>query len=217
MPADIASVIAKVEKMFRVRSSYVGTLFRKLDTEKSGFLRRAQFDALLRNFGFLLTQDEVLSVMHHFDPPENGQISLAAFCKAFYAPEDGSCRKVETRALDDNYMELCTIKERQKEEGEATRTAVKKMSALLNARPSIIAKLRVEWGHMIRAGTSRLVSAELLKEVFQRCSVVFELDTYQRVLDTFSRLDSRKPLDLNDFCRYLRASYSDFSASRGDF
>merc|ERR1711966_10249 len=65
----------------------VRDVFRRFDADRNGVLCYHEWERALQKFGFMLSPEETLAVMMHFDANREGQVDYGAFCDRVLDPD----------------------------------------------------------------------------------------------------------------------------------
>eukprot|EP00397_Hematodinium_sp_SG-2012_P016617 GEMP01016962.1.p1 GENE.GEMP01016962.1~~GEMP01016962.1.p1 ORF type:complete len:780 (+),score=106.92 GEMP01016962.1:40-2340(+) len=215
--ADLTSVLQKLGSSLRSGSANMRVLFRQLDIDGSSVLSKAKFEKLLRNIGYNLLEDEVLTVMRYFDKNLEGRVTFDAFCEVLSSlgclvdeDEDPSVRMKNYDKAE--YSKLANFQQTSCDESSATRDAMKAIGSVIHARPSIERTLIAEFTHLRseRFNLTRQVDPELIQEAFKRCGCEFDLADVQRVCNHLN--PGKKTMEHTKFMQLIKASYHDFAA-----
>merc|ERR1711907_485720 len=79
---DLQAVLEKLREGMPQQFPLVRDIFRRFDTDHNGVITLQEFRQALQKFGFMLSDEEVLILMRHFDKRQDGQISYNEFCDA---------------------------------------------------------------------------------------------------------------------------------------
>jgi len=78
--SDVTEIVNKLKEKFREQSVLIRDTFRKVDEDKSGSLNMTEFRAALKKFNFVVSDQELISIMRKFDPDGDGSIKYDEFC-----------------------------------------------------------------------------------------------------------------------------------------
>merc|ERR1712019_35763 len=79
---DLAAVLEKLRESMRQQFPLVRDIFRRFDSNHDGVITTAEFKKGLEKFSFMLSDEEAVTLMQHFDAREDGQVSYNEFCDA---------------------------------------------------------------------------------------------------------------------------------------
>merc|ERR1712025_346844 len=79
---DLAAVLEKLREAMRQQFPGVRDVFRKFDSDHDGVLTKDEFKKALEKWGYMITPEEALVIMKHFDTRQDGQVSYNEFCDA---------------------------------------------------------------------------------------------------------------------------------------
>merc|ERR1719160_802711 len=128
-PVDLQCVLEKVRDGMRQQFPLVRDIFRRFDTDHNGVITLQEFRQSLHKFGFLLSEEEVLVLMRHFDARQDGQVTYNEFCDALL-DEDCTCEMLKSKTPidprpDQAYNERAESKAKERAETEKVRKAVR--------------------------------------------------------------------------------------------
>merc|ERR1719277_1216892 len=128
---DLGAVLEKLRESMRQQFPLVRDIFRRFDTDHDGVLTMAEFKKGLEKFGFMLSDEEAVTLMQHFDTREDGQVSYNEFCDALLE-EDFTTSMLKTKPalkthFDPGYAGRATVKATERLETDAVRKAVREI------------------------------------------------------------------------------------------
>merc|ERR1712193_144048 len=97
---DLQAVLEKLREGMRQQFPLVRDIFRRFDTDHNGVITKQEFSQALHKFGFLLSEEEVLVLMRHFDARQDGQVTYNEFCDALL-DEDCTCEMMKVKPAID--------------------------------------------------------------------------------------------------------------------
>merc|ERR1711907_635192 len=97
---DLQAVLEKLREGMRQQFPLVRDIFRRFDTDHNGVLTTQEFRQGLQKFGFMLSDEEVLIIMRHFDKRQDGQVSYNEFCDALLDEDFTKVMMNSKQALD---------------------------------------------------------------------------------------------------------------------
>merc|ERR1712188_19476 len=117
---DLQAVLEKMREGMRQQFPLVRDIFRRFDTDHNGVITLQEFRQALQKFGFMLSDEEVLILMRHFDKRQDGQVSYNEFCDALL-DEDCTCEMMKVKApidprSDAEYDERAALKGQERAE-----------------------------------------------------------------------------------------------------
>merc|ERR1712025_156798 len=125
---DLQAVLEKLREGMRQQFPLVRDVFRRFDTDHNGVITLQEFRQALHKFGFMLSDDEVLILMRHFDKRQDGQVTYNEFCDALL-DEDCTSEMMKMKAIDDrpdpNYNSRAALKAQERVETDKVRKAVR--------------------------------------------------------------------------------------------
>merc|ERR1712070_272300 len=162
-----------------------------------------EFKQSLQKFGFMLSDEEVLILMRHFDKRQDGQITYNEFCDALL-DEDCTCEMMKVKApidasSDPAYNERAAAKSDERAETEKVRKAVRELGDVFYKHVGMMQKIFKEFTHMTHKNhvTVEQVHAALLKIGF-----AFDVEDIQRAV-TFVVPDA--DLDAIDYVYFMQS------------
>merc|ERR1719252_226416 len=93
---DLQAVLEKLRESMRQQFPLVRDIFRRFDTDHNGVITLQEFRSALQKFGFMLSDEEVLILMRHFDKRQDGQVTYNEFCDALL-DEDFTCEMMKVK------------------------------------------------------------------------------------------------------------------------
>jgi hypothetical protein len=212
---DLQAVLEKLREGMRQQFPLVRDIFRSCDTDHNQVLTLQEFKQALQKFGFQLTEDEVTTIMRHFDSRKDGQVSYNEFCDALL-DEDFSSEMLHAKprldtSKDDDYAMRAQQKAYERGETEKVRKAVREVGDVFYKHTGMMQKIFKELTHMTHLNhvTCEQIHAALLKVGF-----MFDIEDIQRcVLFIIPDAD----LDAIDYIfvvKSLISSYHDICAVR---
>merc|ERR1711904_171169 len=134
---DLQAVLEKFREGMRQQYPLVRDVFRRFDTDHNGVVTLQEFRQALQKFGFMLTDEEVLILMRHFDKRQDGQITYNEFCDALL-DEDCTCEMMKVKdpidaRSDAAYNERVAMKHHERTETDKVRKAVRDWRSILQA------------------------------------------------------------------------------------
>merc|ERR1711985_93986 len=78
--SDVTEIVNKLKVKFNEQSVLIRDTFRKFDKDHSGSLNMAEFRDILNKFHFVVTDQELITIMRKFDPNGDGSIRYDEFC-----------------------------------------------------------------------------------------------------------------------------------------
>merc|ERR1719230_1200785 len=78
--SDVTAIVEKLKEKFREQSVLIRDTFRRFDRDHSGSLNMAEFREVLNKFHFVVTDQELITIMRKFDPNGDGSIRYDEFC-----------------------------------------------------------------------------------------------------------------------------------------
>merc|ERR1712070_959702 len=129
--ADLQAVLEKLREGMRQQFPLVRDIFRRFDTDHNGVITKQEFSQALHKFGFLLSEEEVLVLMRHFDARQDGQVTYNEFCDALL-DEDYTMNMLASKPAldtthDPEYAGRAQAKSVEREETEKVRKAVREI------------------------------------------------------------------------------------------
>merc|ERR1712139_688820 len=121
----VQAVLEKLREGMRQQFPLVRDIFRRFDTDHNGVITLKEFKAALHKFGFMLSDEEVLILMRHFDKRQDGQVTYNEFCDSLL-DEDCTCEMMKVKPPidqrpDADYNERAALKAQERVETEKVR------------------------------------------------------------------------------------------------
>merc|ERR1711976_650116 len=132
---DLIAVLEKMRESMRQQFPLVRDIFRRFDSDHDGVITMAEFKKGLEKFGFMLSDEEAVTLMQHFDAREDGQVSYNEFCDALL-DEDFTTAMLKVKPalkpqFDQGYAQRAAIKATERVETDAVRKAVREIGDVL--------------------------------------------------------------------------------------
>merc|ERR1711907_894264 len=126
---DLQAVLEKLREGMRQQFPLVRDIFRRFDTDHNGVITLQEFRQALQKFGFMLSDEEVLILMRHFDKRQDGQVTYNEFCDALL-DEDCTCEMMKVKPpidprTDSEYNMRAAQKASERAETDKVRKAVR--------------------------------------------------------------------------------------------
>jgi len=193
----------------------VRDIFRRFDTDHNGVITKQEFSQALHKFGFLLSEEEVLVLMRHFDARQDGQVTYNEFCDALL-DEDCTCEMMKSKTPidprpDQAYNERAESKAKERAETEKVRKAVRAIGDVFYKHVGTTQKIFKEFTHMTHHNA---VSVEQIHAALLKIGFAFDVEDVQRcVLYVIPDADLDK-IDYVHFCQSLVSCFHDMCAIR---
>ncbi|CAD7942901.1 unnamed protein product [Amoebophrya sp. A25] len=84
---NLNSVLRQLREQMTNQFPQVRDVFRRFDADRNGVLCYHEMERALQKFGFILSPEETLCVMKHFDEQGTGQIDYQQFCDKVLDPD----------------------------------------------------------------------------------------------------------------------------------
>merc|ERR1719443_2624332 len=210
---DLQAVLEKVRESMRQQFPLVRDIFRRFDTDHNGVITLQEFRQALQKFGFMLSDEEVLILMRHFDQRQDGQVTYNEFCDALL-DEDCTCEMMKVKApidarQDPAYNERAAVKAHERAETDKVRKAARDIGDVFYKHVGMMQKIFKEFTHMTHKNhvTVEQIHAALLKVGF-----AFDVEDVERcVLFVVPGADLDK-IDYVHLCQALVACFHDLCA-----
>merc|ERR1719197_1549294 len=171
MNYDLPSVMEKLREAMRQQGPTVKEIFRKFDKDHNG----------------VITEEEIICIMRHFDTRQDGQISYNEFCDALLEqdyPATAKYSKVnDDRKLhqtsDVDYTSRTHAKTLQRSEVEKIRRAAREITDAFSKKAGLTHKLMKEFSAMTHQKT---VTVEMVHAALLRLGLAFDLDDIERTV-----------------------------------
>merc|ERR1719305_799037 len=149
---DLQAVLEKLREGMRQQFPLVRDIFRRFDTDHNGVITLQEFRQALQKFGFMLSDDEVLILMRHFDKRQDGQVTYNEFCDALL-DEDCTCEMMKVKPPidarpDPAYNERAAVKAQERAETDKVRKAVRDIGDVFYKHVGMMQKMFKEFTHM---------------------------------------------------------------------
>jgi hypothetical protein len=212
---DLVAVLEKMRESMRQQFPLVRDIFRRFDSDHDGVLTLQEFKSGLEKFGFMLSAEEAVTLMKHFDSRQDGQVSYNEFCDALL-DEDYTTSMLKTKnhldtEFDHEYAQRAVMRSEERSETDAVRRAVREIGDVLYKRVGFQQRLYKEFGHLTHLG---VVTTQQIQYAFSQLGQSFDHKDVERCV-LFVMPDA----DLNaipyvDFFKALHSAYNDLSECR---
>uniref|UniRef100_A0A0G4HCV0 Calmodulin n=1 Tax=Chromera velia CCMP2878 TaxID=1169474 RepID=A0A0G4HCV0_9ALVE len=214
---EIKSVIEKLRESVKQQFPLVRDMFRKFDRDHNGVMTKVEFASLLGKFGFILTEQELLTVMRHFDLNEDGQVSFNEFCDVILDRDctDGMLQShAKTRirlSPDESYVDA--VKETAENLGETDkmRKAVRSVQRVFHEKANATTKLLKEF---VRMTTSPYVTSVQIQRAMKELGYEFCLEDVERCVAFVLPEASFDQVDYVTFIQALAITFHDMPHDR---
>merc|ERR1719160_601632 len=212
---DLQAVLEKTRESMRQQFPLVRDIFRRFDTDHNGVVTLQEFRQALQKFGFMLTDEEVLILMRHFDARQDGQVTYNEFCDALL-DEDCTCEMMKSKTPidprpDQAYNERAESKAKERAETDKVRKAVRAIGDVFYKHVGTTQKIFKEFTHMTHHNA---VSVEQIHAALLKIGFAFDVEDVQRcVLYVIPDADLDK-IDYVHFCQSLVSCFHDMCAIR---
>merc|ERR1712193_584574 len=166
---DLQAVLEKLREGMRQQFPLVRDVFRRFDTDHNGVITLPEFRQALQKFGFMLSDEEVLILMRHFDKRQDGQVTYNEFCDALL-DEDFTCEMLKVKPAidarpDPEYNTRAAQKALERTETDKVRKAVRDIGDVFYKHTGMMQKIFKEFTHMTHQNyvTCEQFHAALLK------------------------------------------------------
>lgn len=209
---DLESVLQKLRESLRQQYPLVRDVFRKLDTSHSGVLTLEDIKKALEKFGFQLEEEDVLTIMSHFDSNGNGQISYNEFCDCIL-DEDWTDSMLKTKPAlqhqrDDRYAANARSKIVERAETEEVRKAVRALGDAFLKTDKMQTRFLKECGHLTH---HNYISCEKIQIALSILGLTFELEDIHRAVLFLEPDADLERVCHSQFVRDLRAAFHDMA------
>merc|ERR1719223_338893 len=152
-----------------------------MDKDRDGVITLEEFKTALQKWSFLLSEDDALVVMRHFDTRQVGQISYNEFCDVLL-DEDYTTSMLKTKPplredLCPAYAEKAVMKRQERLETEAVRKAVREIGDVLYKRVGFQQRLFREFSHITHLS---VVTTEQIQYGLHQLGHSFDLADVER-------------------------------------
>jgi len=212
---DLQAVLEKLRESMRQQFPLVRDVFRRFDTDHDGVVTLPEFKKALEKFGFMISDEEAVTIMQHFDAREDGQISYNEFCDAVLE-EDYSISMLKTKPpleghFDEGYGNRAIRKSAERLETDSVRKAVRELGDVVYKRMGFEKRLFKEFSHLTHLST---VTVEQIQYALAQLGQSFDVaDVTRAVLYIMPKADL-KAIPYVEYFRALNAAFHDLSCIR---
>merc|ERR1711904_190018 len=213
--ADLQAVLEKLREGMRQQFPLVRDIFRRFDTDHNGVITLQEFRQSLQKFGFMLSEEEVLIIMRHFDKRQDGQVTYNEFCDALL-DEDCTSEMMKMKPpidprTDSEYNMRAAQKASERTETDKVRKAVRDIGDVFYKHVGMMQKIFKEFTHMTH---KNYVTVEQIHAALLKIGFAFDIEDVQRcVLFVIPNCDVDQ-IDYVHFCQALVACFHDLCAIR---
>jgi len=212
---DLESVLQKLRESMRQQYPLVRDIFRRFDADHDGVMTLAEFKRALAKFGFMLSDDEVVAIMQHFDTRKDGQVSYNEFCDCLLE-EDYTTGMLKTKPrlnerIHESYVQKVHGKTIERAETSEVRKAVRAISEVIYKKHGFLTRLFKEFGHITHEPT---VSCEQIQDALRHLGHSFDLEDVQRMVLFIQPDADLSSVHYVELFKSLIASFHDVSVTR---
>merc|ERR1712093_240328 len=180
---DLQAVLEKMREGMRQQFPLVRDIFRRFDTDHNGVITLQEFRQALQKFGFMLSDEEVLILMRHFDKRQDGQVTYNEFCDALL-DEDYTTKMLHSKPAldathDPEYTGRAHRKSLEREETERVRKAVREIGDVFYKHTGMMQKIFKEFTHMTHMST---ITCKQVHEALIKIGFTFKVEDVQRCI-----------------------------------
>eukprot|EP00413_Alexandrium_margalefii_P039129 CAMPEP_0204599060 /NCGR_PEP_ID=MMETSP0661-20131031/54626_1 /ASSEMBLY_ACC=CAM_ASM_000606 /TAXON_ID=109239 /ORGANISM="Alexandrium margalefi, Strain AMGDE01CS-322" /LENGTH=744 /DNA_ID=CAMNT_0051609769 /DNA_START=45 /DNA_END=2279 /DNA_ORIENTATION=- len=212
---DLESVVQKLRESMRQQYPLVRDIFRRFDSDRDGVMTLPEFKSALEKFGFMLSQEEVVQIMKHFDARQDGQVSYNEFCDALL-DEDYTAHMLKPKkpvdpSFDGAYAERAQRKAVERTETSEVRKAVRAVGDVMYKKHGMLTRLFKEFGHMTHRSA---VSCEQIQHGLRQLGHSFDIEDVQRAVLFLQPDADPNCIEYVELFKSLLASFHDVSMPR---
>merc|ERR1711998_309518 len=130
--SDVNIIVEKLKEKMREQSVLIRDTFRRFDRDHSGSLNMAEVRDVLNKFHFVVTDQELITIMRKFDPNGDGSIRYDEFC-ASVLEDDYKQVEASTGGQILHGANSYTIADRQEHEQQEQAQRQERLNELLAA------------------------------------------------------------------------------------
>jgi hypothetical protein len=212
---NLSAVLEKMRDTMKQKFPLVRDIFRKYDSDHDGVLTMVEFKEAILKMGFLVSDDEALVIMAHFDARKDGQISYNEFCDALL-DEDSNPKVMHTKPRlneqhDPEYAERAKSRLLERQETEKVRAAARALGNCIYMRQYNFIRACKELAHMTH---EEEVSADQLQTALRQMGKVFDVEDVKRAVAYVMPGADLTRINYVQFFQALTTSFHDLSANR---
>ena len=175
-PVDISIVLNKLRDSFRALFPVVRDIFRTLDSDKNSVLTIEEVKQFLLKFGFVLTEEDAIAVMYHFDKQMAGQVSYNQLCDVLF--HEGPLKGTPANLVPKEYKTKVLASLSSRTETEKIRRAVREVGDCIYKRYGFDKKLIFDLGAV---AVNHKVTSEQVRAALMRMGNCFDQSDIDRV------------------------------------
>jgi len=212
---DLGAVLEKLRESMRQQFPAVRDIFRKFDSDHDGVLTWQEFKKALEKWGYMMTTEEALVIMKHFDTRKDGQVSYNEFCDALldqdYTTNMMTLKPRLDEVKDADYAAKASFKLEERGETEKVRKAVRDIGDCIYKHTAVFKKLMKEFVHMTH---EPVVTCAQICRALTDIGQPFHLEDVTRcVLFVLPGVDPQR-VNYIEFLKSMVTSYHDLCANR---
>ncbi|CAD7952611.1 unnamed protein product [Amoebophrya sp. A120] len=214
---NLNKVLQNLREQMTNQFPQVRDVFRRFDADRNGVLCYHEMERALQKFGFMLSPEETLCVMKHFDPEGTGQVDYKAFCSKVLDPDFFQGNLMVKPELVINaeelasYADVAAQKTVERAETEKVRRAVRMIGDIFFTRENMRGRLLAEWNEM---GQEPTKTWDQIRLGFLKLGYVFDLDDVQRCILFCLPGCDLQAVPVIDFLHKLKVTYHDMYLNR---
>eukprot|EP00928_Gymnodinium_smaydae_P024383 TRINITY_DN1973_c0_g4_i1.p1 TRINITY_DN1973_c0_g4~~TRINITY_DN1973_c0_g4_i1.p1 ORF type:complete len:749 (+),score=176.38 TRINITY_DN1973_c0_g4_i1:99-2345(+) len=213
---DLVTILEKMRESMRQQFPLVRDIFRRFDTDHDSVITKDEFKKGCEKFGFLLSDEEVITILKHFDARQDGQVSYNEFCDVLL-DEDYTTSMLKTKPnmdldYDASYHERAASKVEERAETEAVRKAVRELGDAVYKKSEFFPRLMKEFSHLTHLS---VVNCEQIQWALLQLGQSFTLQDVQRAAVFVMGPDADlQAIPYIGFFRSLQNAYHDLAHIR---
>eukprot|EP00929_Paragymnodinium_shiwhaense_P075599 TRINITY_DN3866_c0_g4_i1.p1 TRINITY_DN3866_c0_g4~~TRINITY_DN3866_c0_g4_i1.p1 ORF type:complete len:745 (+),score=213.71 TRINITY_DN3866_c0_g4_i1:102-2336(+) len=212
---DLQAVMEKLREGMRQQFPLVRDVFRRFDTDHDGVVTLPEFRKAMEKFGFMMSPEEAVKIMQHFDAREDGQISYNEFCDAVL-DEDYTKSMLKTKPplegdFDPVYGERAMRKSAERLETDQVRKAVRELGDVVYKRMGFQQRLFKEFSHLTHLST---VTVDQIQYALAQLGQSFDVADVTRAVLYIMPQASLQAIPYVEFFRALNSAFHDLANVR---
>jgi len=212
---DLQAVLEKMRESLKQLFPLVRDVFRRIDSNHDGVITFVEMKQCLEKWGFQLSDEDVITIMKHFDTRGDGQVSYNEFCDALldedYTQDMMKQKPSLVNEFDPDYAHRAMFKAEERTETENVRAAARRLTDVIYKHIHTFTRLCKEFGRMTH---EPVVSVVQIRDALQSLGQNFQVDeVYRALLYVLPDADPER-VNYVEFLKALNTVFHDLSHNK---
>jgi hypothetical protein len=212
---DLQAVLEKIRESLKQLFPLVRDVFRRIDADHDGVITFDEMKQCLEKWGFQLANEDIITIMKHFDTRGDGQISYNEFCDALLDEDyTNDMMKQKPRLIegfDADYAERAMFKTEERKETQQVREAARKITDSIYKHIHTFTRLCKEFGRMTHES---VVTVLQIRDALESCGHSYQVDdVYRALLYVHPDADPER-VNYVQFLKALTTTFHDLSHNK---